>query len=172
MMWMHPGKKLLFMGCEFGQEDEFNVDAAFPWPHPYDERRQGISHLVRQLNAIYRGAPSLHSLDSSPNGFMWLVANDENSSVFSFVRRSSHDDPGLVVIANMTPIPRYAYRVGVPRAGYWAEKLNSDSGRFGGSDVGNGGGVWSTAQPLHRQGQSLSLTLPPLGLLLLEFRGS
>jgi 1,4-alpha-glucan branching enzyme len=172
MMWMHPGKKLLFMGCEFGQENEFNVDAAFPWPHPYDERRQGISHLVRQLNAIYRGAPSLHSLDSSPDGFMWLVADDYSSSAFSFVRRSRRDDPGVVVIANMTPIPRHAYCVGVPRAGHWVERLNSDSSLFGGSNVGNGGGVWSTTQPLHGQDQSVSLTLPPLGLLLLEFRGS
>jgi 1,4-alpha-glucan branching enzyme len=172
MMWLHPGKKLLFMGCEFGQDNEFNVDAVFPWPHPYDERRQGVSYLVRQLNAIYRGMPSLHLLDSSPDGFMWLVADDDSSSVFSFVRRSRRDDPGLVVIANMTPIPRHAYCVGVPRSGHWVERLNTDSSLFGGSNVGNGGGVWSATQPLHGQDQSVSLTLPPLGLLLLEFRGS
>jgi 1,4-alpha-glucan branching enzyme len=170
MMWMHPGKKLLFMGCEFGQEGEFDVDAAFPWPHPYDERRQGVSHLVRRLNAIYRAAPSLYRLDASPEGFTWLVANDDEVSVFAFVRRSSRDDTGFVVVANMTPVPRHDYRVGVPRPGYWVEMLNSDSRFFGGSNVGNSGGAWSTPSPLHGQGQSLSLTLPPLGLLLLQLQ--
>ena len=131
---IHICKKLLFMGCEFGQESEFNVDAVFPWPHPYDERHRGVSALVRQLNAIYRSAPSLHRLDASPDGFTWLVANDDHASIFAFVRRSSDNDPGFIVVANMTPIPRHDYRVGAPRAGYWVETLNSDSSLFGGSN--------------------------------------
>lgn len=168
LMWAHPGKKLLFMGCEFGQEDEWNVDAPFPWPHPHDERRQGVSRLVKDLNALYRATPALYRLDRSPQGFAWVIADDSANSVFAFRRSAGKPGDDLLVVANMTPVPRPGYRIGVPRAGFWRERLNSDAGAYGGSDTGNLGGVSSEPIAAHGQAQSLSLTLPPLGLLILE----
>ncbi len=168
MMWTHPGKKLLFMGCEFGAEDEWSVDAPFPWPHPFDERRQGVSKLVRDLNALYRATPALHRLDHAPEGFAWVVADDNANSVFAFSRASEPGAAEIMVVANMTPVPRHDYRIGVPHAGLWRERLNSDAGVYGGAGLGNGGGARTQAIAAHGQAQSLSLTLPPLGLLILE----
>ncbi len=168
LMWTHPGKKLLFMGCEFGQEAEFDVDAPFPWPHPHDERRQGVSRLVRDLNALYRGAPALHRLDHEPEGFAWVIRDDHDNSVFAFRRAAGDGSPDLLVVANMTPAPRHDYRIGVPQAGRWRERLNSDAGLYGGSGMGNGGHADTTPVAGHGEAQSLSLTLPPLGLLVLE----
>ncbi len=168
MMWAHPGKKLLFMGCEFGAEDEWNVDAPFPWPHPYDERRKGVIRLVQDLNALYRTTPSLHRLDHAPEGFAWVVGDDAANSVFAFSRSGGPGTPDILVVANMTPVPRYDYRVGVVKPGLWRERLNSDAGVYGGAGIGNGGERRSDSVAAHGQWQSLSLTLPPLGLLVLE----
>jgi 1,4-alpha-glucan branching enzyme len=168
LMWAHPGKKLLFMGCEFGAEDEWSVDAPFPWPHPYDERRQGVSRLVRDLNALYRATPALHRLDHAPEGFGWVVADDSANAVFAFSRSSTAGATEIMVVANMTPVPRQDYRIGVPRPGLWRERLNSDAGIYGGAGMGNGGGAETEAVAAHGQEQSLSLTIPPLGLLVLE----
>ena len=168
MMWTHPGKKLLFMGCEFGAEDEWSVDAPFPWPHPFDERRQGASKLVRDLNALYRATPALHRLDHAPEGFAWVVADDAATSVFAFSRSSAPGSAEILVVANMTPVPRIDYRIGVPKTGLWRERLNSDAGDYGGAGLGNGGSVRTQDIQAHSQFQSLSLTLPPLGLLVLE----
>ncbi|AMJ63589.1 glycogen-branching enzyme [Bosea sp. PAMC 26642] len=168
MMWAHPGKKLLFMGCEFGAEAEWSVDAPFPWPHPYDDLRQGVSRLVRDLNAVYRATPALHRLDHTPDGFAWIVADDSENAVFAFSRSGGDGTPDILVIANMTPVPRHDYRIGVVKPGLWRERLNSDAGIYGGAGLGNGGERHSDAVAAHGQVQSLSLTLPPLGLLILE----
>jgi 1,4-alpha-glucan branching enzyme len=168
LMWTHPGKKLLFMGCEFGAEDEWNVDAPFPWPHPDDARRRGAMALVRDLNALYRGTPALHRLDHAPEGFAWLVADDAQNSVFAFTRSAGDGAAPLLVVANMTPVPRYDYSIGVPRPGLWRERFNSDAGAYGGAGIGNAGAAASGAMPAHGHAQSLSLTLPPLALLVLE----
>ncbi|MBA4335127.1 MAG: 1,4-alpha-glucan branching enzyme, partial [Methylobacterium sp.] len=168
MMWTHPGKKLLFMGCEFGAQDEWSVDAPFPWPHPFDERRQGASKLVRDLNALYRATPALHRLDHQPEGFAWIVADDSANAVFAFSRASRPGAAEILVVANMTPVPRHDYRIGVPHAGLWRERLNSDAQSYGGSNLGNGGAVETHGVAAHGHPQSLSLLLPPLGLLVLE----
>jgi 1,4-alpha-glucan branching enzyme len=172
LMWTHPGKKLLFMGCEFGAEDEWSVDAPFPWPHPYDERRRGTMALVRDLNALYRRTPALYRLDHAPAGFAWLIADDAANSVFAFTRSAGDGKPPLLVVANMTPVPRHDYRIGVAAAGLWRERMNSDAGAYGGAGLGNGGAGRSEPIASHGQRQSLSLTLPPLGLLVLEHDAS
>ncbi|MDR6830947.1 1,4-alpha-glucan branching enzyme [Bosea sp. BE271] len=171
LMWTHPGKKLLFMGCEFGQEEEWNVDAPFPWPADDDARRRGTMQLVRDLNALYRGTPSLHRLDHSSEGFNWLIADDQPNAVFAFTRSARDGRPPLLVIANMTPVPRHDYRIGVAAAGAWAERLNSDAEGYGGAGLGNGGHARAEPIASHGQAQSLSLTLPPLALLVLEHAG-
>jgi 1,4-alpha-glucan branching enzyme len=168
MMWAHPGKKLLFMGCEFGAEYEWSVDAPFPWPHPYDERRQGVSTLMRDLNALYRGTPSLHRLDHAPEGFAWIVGDDRANSVFAFRRSGGPGTADILVVANMTPVPRHDYRIGVVKPGLWRERLNSDAGVYGGGGIGNAGQRGSDRVAAHGQKQSLALTLPPLGLIVLE----
>ena len=165
-MWAHPGKKLLFMGCEFGQEDEFNVDRAFPWPDWGDGFRMGLSKLVRDLNSLYRGEPALHRLDAEREGFEWVVETDFENSVFAFRRRARADEPGLLIVANMTPMPRHNYIVGVERPGLWREALNTDAAEYGGSGVGNFGAVATRYDAAHGRAQSLALTLPPLGLLV------
>ena len=170
MMFMHPGKKLLFMGIEFGAEKEWNVDVPFPWPHPYDRNRSGLTRLVSDLNALYREHPALHELDNEPNGFNWIVESDTEATVFAFRRLSRTAGEDIVVVANMTPVPRHGYRVGVPEPGHWRELLNSDSERYEGSNVGNGGGVDTQAISQHSHPNSLELTLPPLGLLVFRKR--
>jgi 1,4-alpha-glucan branching enzyme len=167
LMWAHPGKKLLFMGCEFGQQEEWNVDAPFPWPADDDRLRRGTMQLVRDLNALYRGHPALHRLDHSADGFRWLIADDTANAVFAFTRHAGDGSPPLLVVANMTPVPRHGYRIGVPTPGAWTQRLNSDAAVYGGSGVGNDR-VKAEPQDSHGQAQSLSLTLPPLGLLILE----
>jgi 1,4-alpha-glucan branching enzyme len=170
-MWTHPGKKLLFMGCEFGAEQEWNVDAPFPWPHPYDEKRQGLMRMVSDLNALYRSYGQLHRLDRYPEGFEWVVANDTDNAVFAFRRSDGDRMHDLLIVFNSTPVPRYDYRIGVPVGGKWAEIFNSDSSRYAGSDLGNGGGVEAWHTPNHGQDHTLSLVIPPLGLIILEPRG-
>lgn len=168
LMWTHPGKKLLFMGCEFGAEQEWNVDAPFPWPHPDDAHRQGVSKLVQDLNALYRATPALYRLDHVPEGFAWVIGDDAENSVFAFTRASAKGKAEIMVVANMTPVPRHDYRIGVARPGLWRERLNSDAATYGGSGLGNGGATRTDAVAAHGQAQSLSLTLPPLGLIVIE----
>ncbi|MBY0610840.1 MAG: 1,4-alpha-glucan branching protein GlgB [Beijerinckiaceae bacterium] len=165
MMFMHPGKKLLFMGIEFGQETEWNVDVAFPWPHGDDRNRNGLRRMVADVNGLYRRHAGLHARDHTPDGFHWVVDNDTSNTVFAFERIDPSSGEVILVVANMTPVPREGYRVGVGEPGYWQEIFNSDSERYAGSNMGNGGGVSSEPVPLHHQAQSLHLTLPPLGLV-------
>jgi 1,4-alpha-glucan branching enzyme len=168
-MWGHPGKKLLFMGQEFGQTSEWNSNESLPWwlldfwPH------RGAHTLVRDLNCIYRGTPALHVRDCEPEGFRWLVVSDDTQSVLGFLRSGAQGDPPVAVLCNFTPVPRYNYRVGLPYAGHWREALNSDSATYGGSNVGNFGGVEAEMCPSHGFPASASLTVPPLATLYLAF---
>jgi 1,4-alpha-glucan branching enzyme len=169
-MWGHPGKKLLFMGGEFGQWREWNHDASLDWHLLDDGAHAGLRRFVQALNWHYRAQPALHERDNDPSGFRWIDCHDNENSVFSFVRTAADAASQVVMAFNFTPVPRSAYRIGVPAPGFYAELLNSDSAYFGGSDVGNGGGLHSEPVAAHGFEQSLSLTVPPLGCLLLKKR--
>jgi 1,4-alpha-glucan branching enzyme len=166
-MFGHPGKKLLFMGGEFGQGREWNHDSSLDWhllDHPW---HRGVQLLVRDLNHLYRELPALHERDCEAQGFEWLELHDNEQSVLAFLRRGS--DPGrfVVVISNFTPVPRYGYRIGVPLPGYYRERINTDAEVYGGANIGNGGGLNADQLGSHGRPCSLSLTLPPLGTLFL-----
>lgn len=169
-MWAHPGKKLLFMGGEFAQDGEWNHDASPAWHLLDDPGHRGVQRLVRDLNRIYRATAALHALDCAPEGFAWVIGDDRDNSIFAFLRRTGAPDaPGQVlVIANMTPMPRHGYRVGVPRPGYWREIINSDATVYGGSGIGNGGGVVAQPRASHGLPASAELTVPPLACLFLQ----
>jgi 1,4-alpha-glucan branching enzyme len=166
-MWSHPGKKLLFMGCEFGQWREWSHDRELDWYLLNYPDHQGMSKLVQDLNRLYREQPALHQLDCSPEGFQWLIGDDQANSVFAWLRKDSAGKP-LLVVANFTPVVRHGYQIGVPQAGQWRELLNSDAECYGGSNVGNGMAVEALAAVHHGQPAGLSLTLPPLGVLILS----
>jgi len=164
-MWAHPGKKLLFMGDELAQETEWNHDAALPWASLDDPAHRGVQRWVRDLNRLYVEHPALHARDSDPAGFSWIVGDDADNSVLAWCRSDGREL--IVAIVNFTPTPRSDYRIGVPRAGRWRELLNSDAHDYAGSGVGNGGLLASEPIPAHGHADSLHLTLPPLGALLL-----
>ncbi len=166
-MWTYPGKKLLFMGSEFAQEREWNHDVGLDWFLLDQPRHAGVQALIRDLNALYRDVPALHDGDCDPAGFRWVVMEDAENSVFAYLRQSVAGGPSALVICNFTPMPRHAYRVGVPHTGPWIERLNSDAAIYGGSNTGNGGEVWAQEQPSHGFPASLSLTLPPLATLVM-----
>ncbi len=168
-MWTHPGKKLLFMGGEFAQEAEWNHDQSLDWYVLEYEDHRGIQQLVRDLNHLYREIPALHVKDAERDGFDWLDWQDADNSIFAFVRHGGDADPPVVVISNLTPVVRQGYRLGVPRAGWWRERLNTDSALYGGSNVGNAGGVQSEAIESHGQPASVLLNLPPLATVIFEF---
>ncbi len=162
-LYGHPGKKMLFMGGEFGQWNEWNHDASLDW-HLLDyDPHQGLQRLVADLNRLYASAPALHEVDFDWRGFEWLDSNDADNSVFSFLRRAKDPEDFVVVVSNFTPIPRHNYRVGVPRLGFYREILNTDAALYGGSNVGNLGGLESEPVPAMGRPYSLDLTLPPLG---------
>jgi 1,4-alpha-glucan branching enzyme len=163
-MWMHPGKKLLFMGGEFGQEREWNHDRSLDWHLLADEHHRGIQHLVRDLNRLYRELPALHALDCEREGFEWIDGGNTEESVIAFLRLGDASTAPVAVVCNFTPVVRHNYRVGVPVKGRWVERLNSDSRYYGGSNVGNGGEVEAVDEPRHGQPFSLELTLPPLAV--------
>ena len=169
-MWTHPGKKLLFMGCEIGQLGEWNHDASPEWHLLDDPRHRGVQRLVHDLNALYRNEPALHVRDCAPEGFNWVVGDDRVNSVFAYLRLDDAGRP-MLVVANMTPVPRDGYRIGVPPvdgAVRWREVLNTDAAIYGGSNLGNGGAVDVDHVPSHGQGQSLVLRLPPLSVVVLK----
>jgi 1,4-alpha-glucan branching enzyme len=161
-MWTHPGKKLLFMGGEFGQVGEWNHDASLEWHLLDHENHRGVRQWVTELNHLYRNERDLFVTDVDPEGFCWLIADDFDNSVFAFARGS------IITVINMTPVPRSHYRLGVSRQGSWREILNSDSVHYGGSNIGNQGRLETVAEPSHGMSQSLILTLPPLGALILK----
>jgi 1,4-alpha-glucan branching enzyme len=166
-MFAHPGKKLNFMGSEFGQWNEWNHESSLDWSLLDQPLHAGMHRWTKDLNRTYRELPALWQRDFEPGGFEWIDFHDVEASVVSFLRRGKSEDDVAVVVCNMTPIPRASYRVGVPRGGRWRELLNSDATLYGGSGQGNLGGV--EASPVGAQGRyhSLSLTLPPLGVLYL-----
>jgi len=165
LQWTHPGKKLLFMGGELAQPTEWNHDAGLPWDLLDDPRHAGVQRLVRDLNHACRALAALHRCDTTPEGFAWVVGDDADQSVFAFLRRAG-DDVALVAL-NFTPVPRFGYRIGVPRGGLWREVLNSDAGLYGGSNLGNSGAVMAQDEPAHGQPHTLSLILPPLAGVIL-----
>ncbi|HXH28958.1 MAG TPA: 1,4-alpha-glucan branching protein GlgB, partial [Candidatus Polarisedimenticolia bacterium] len=160
-MWSQPGKKLLFMGGEFGQWSEWRHEQSLEWHLTQYDRHSGIQRLVGHLNHLYRSLPPLHELDSHPDGFEWIDASDALQSCLSFLRKDRSGAPVLAVF-NMTPMPRHNYRVGVPRPGFWKEILNTDARDYGGSGQGNMGGMEASPVAAHGRYQSLNLTLPPL----------
>jgi 1,4-alpha-glucan branching enzyme len=163
-----PGKKLLFMGGEFGQHGEWNHDGSIDWKQASMPLSQGIQHLVRELNRVYIENPALYLRDHDPEGFDWIDANDSRQSTLSFLRRSTDPEESIVGVFNFTPEPRHDFRIGVDTGGYWHELINTDAKVYGGSGLGNQGGVHAAAVSSHGRPYSLSLTLPPLGALLLS----
>jgi len=163
-----PGKKLLFMGGEFGQWHEWNHDGELDWALFGHQFHDGVRRLVRDLNEIYKSHGALHELDMQPEGFSWIQCDDWHNSVYAYIRYAKKRDDFVVVALNFTPVPRHNYRLGVPRAGFYTEILNSDADIFGGGNFGNMGGVYSEPVGTHGHLQSITLRLPPLGMLVLK----
>lgn len=170
-MWGHPGKKLLFMGGEFGQWQEWNFNTGLEWQALEAKNHAGVQNFVADLNSLYQNEPALYEDDFDWTGFEWIDANDNDNCVFSFIRKAKHSDDFIVVISNFTPLVREGYKIGVPQPGYYEEILNSDSEYYWGSNVGNDGGQKTEDGPMHGYEQSLWLTLPPLSTIMLKLRG-
>jgi 1,4-alpha-glucan branching enzyme len=168
LMFAEPGKKLLFMGAELGQGKEWKHDESLEWHVLEYPLQQGLQRCVRDLNLLVSSEPALHEVDFEPAGFEWIDCHDFEQSVVSFLRRSRSSDALVLVVCNLTPVPRTNYRVGVPRGGFWSEVLNTDAKEYAGSGHGNLGGVEGT--PVGWQGRpfSVTLTLPPMGVLFLR----
>jgi 1,4-alpha-glucan branching enzyme len=169
LAWQHaqPGKKLLFMGGEFGQGREWSHEVSLDWHLLNVDRHQGIQRWVRDLNRIHRQERALHVRDCAPDGFEWVDCGDAENGVVSLLRRGGEGDRPVLAVFNFTPILRAGYRVGVPSGGVWRELLNGDAGVYGGTGAGNLGGVRADPAPLHARPFSVSLTLPPLAALFL-----
>ncbi len=167
-MFGSPGKKLLFMGGEFGQQHEWQHDTSLEWDLLEHPTHAALQRWVRTLNSFYAGEPALHERDCDPAGFEWIDANDSDESVLSFLRKAKHNDDLIAVVCNFTPVPRQNYRVGVPRGGFWREILNSDAVEHGGTGYGNLGGVEASPIGFHARPYSLNLTLPPLAAVFLK----
>ena len=169
--WAHPGKKLLFMGGEFGQRREWQHDESLEWQVLDYPGHSGVQRWVRDLNHLYRSEPALHELDFSAEGFEWIDCQDSEESVICFVRKSRRSDNLIVAVLNFTPVPRVNYRIGVPRGGHWDEVLNSDAAIYGGSGMGNFGGRDAAPVAAHGRFQSLTITLPPLAAVFFRNEG-
>jgi len=167
-MYAQPGKKLLFMGCEFGQVREWAHDSSLDWDVLQYPVHRGMLTWMEHLNRLYRDERSMHVLDNNPAGFEWVDCNDNATSTISLLRKSESPKDTVLVVCNFTPVPRNGYRIGVPTAGYWRELLNSDAKEYGGSGMGNLGGAHADAESVHGRPYSLRLTLPPLGALFLK----
>ncbi|MGF1639315.1 MAG: 1,4-alpha-glucan branching protein GlgB [Rhodospirillales bacterium] len=165
-MWTHPGKKLLFMGCEFAQEREWNHDESLDWHLLEDESHLGVQRLVADLNRLYREVPALHRLDCDAAGFEWIDCTDWEKSIVCYLRKGRDPSEMAVVVCNFTPVVHDGYRVGVAHGGLYAERLNTDAAIYGGSNVGNGGAVMATEVACHGRPFTLTLTLPPLATLV------
>lgn len=168
-MWTHPGKKLLFQGCEFAQRAEWNHDQSLDWHLLEHDSHTGVQRLVRDLNRLYCEVPALHQLDCDSAGFSWLDHQNAGDSVLAFVR-SNGQDSAVVVICNFTPTPIHGMRFGVPIAGFWRERINTNAEDYGGSGMGNAGGVASFNIPWQGQAQSIEITVPPLATVILQPR--
>jgi 1,4-alpha-glucan branching enzyme len=168
LMYAHPGRKLLFMGAELGQKNEWDHDSQLDWSLLEDAAHAGVQKLVRDVNHLYRSRGALHERDDDQGGFSWIEVNDRLNSVFAFMRYGQAESAQILVACNFTPVPRHSYRIGVPMAGSWRECLNTDSSHYAGSGVGNLGRVVSESVPSHGFSQSISLSLPPLGVIWME----
>ncbi len=170
-MFGHPGKKLLFMGCEFAQQREWNHDQSLDWHLLDDPMHAGMQRLLRDLNRLYRTTAALHQLDFTPAGFEWIDHNDAENSVLAFIRRGEDARSCIVVVCNFTPSPRTGYRLGVPHEGQYRECLNTDSHHYGGSNMGTPlGAAWAQHLPSHGKPWSVVLSLPPLATVMLEWK--
>jgi 1,4-alpha-glucan branching enzyme len=167
-MYAQSGKKLIFMGCEFGQVREWAHDSSLEWHVLQYQVHRGVQAWMEQLNRFYRSEPAMHVLDNDPAGFEWVDANDNATSTISLLRKSENPRDSVLVVCNFTPVPRLGYRVGVPHGGYWREMLNSDAREYAGSGMGNLGGVHAEEIPTHGRPFSLKLTLPPLAALFFK----
>jgi 1,4-alpha-glucan branching enzyme len=167
-MWSHPGKKLLFMGCEFAQPLEWNHDAQLDWDAAQRPDHKGLQNLVRDLNAVYREISALHVKDCAYDGFEWIDLNDAENSTLSFIRHGNEGDEPVVVVCNFTPIERSGFKLGVPSVGHWEEILNTDAAIYGGENRGNLGGVNADGSGWHGQSASFEITLPPLSVLMFQ----
>jgi 1,4-alpha-glucan branching enzyme len=164
-MYAQPGKKLLFMGGEFGQWNEWNFDASLDWHLLQNPLHRGLQRWVRDLNTFYRGEPAMHVLDCDPAGFEWIDCCDAETSILSLLRKSRSPNDTLAIVCNFTPVPRHNYQIGVPQGGFWQEVLNSDAPLYGGSGQGNFGGTAAVPVPCHGRDYMLTITVPPLGLV-------
>jgi 1,4-alpha-glucan branching enzyme len=171
-MYAHPGKKLMFMGDEFGQIAEWSHDHSLEWHLLQEPLHLGLQRFVHDLNHVYLTERALHEVDFDPAGFQWIDCNDSDNSVVSLIRRSKDGMEFLVAAVNFTPVAREGYRVGVPEPGVYVELVNSDADMYGGGNVGNSGAVAAAPVPSHGYEYSLSLLLPPLGFLLFKLRSS
>jgi 1,4-alpha-glucan branching enzyme len=170
-MYAQPGKKLLFMGGEFGQWREWVHDGSLDWDLLGYPLHAGLQRWVQDLNRLYRSEPALHEMDCHPAGFEWIDCDDADSSTVTLIRKGKSTSTIILVICNFTPVPRYSYRIGSPRSGFWQEILNSDAGEYGGSNMGNLGGVETVPVPLHGRPYSLTITLPPLSVSFFKNQG-
>ncbi len=167
-LWTHPGKKLLFMGSDFGQWTEWNCDRELQWDLLQWETHRGIQRLVADLNSLYRREPALHRFDTDGRGFEWIDCSNREDSILSYVRKSDEPDDFVMVCCNFTPVVRHGYRIGAPRAGWYQEILNTDSRYYAGSNVGNHPGLTAEQVPAHGRKWSLRVTLPPLATVVLK----
>ena len=168
-MWGHPGKKLLFMGQEFGQSAEWNFEQSLDWHLLQYPVHQNLQSMIRELNRLHRTEPALHARDCEPEGFRWIVADDGEQSVLVWLRSGGPGDAPIAIACNFTPVPRQGYRIGLPHAGRWREILNSDATMFGGSGMGNFGAIFADAQPLHGLPASAEITVPPLAAVYFRY---
>jgi 1,4-alpha-glucan branching enzyme len=167
-MYTQPGKKLLFMGGDIGQRREWNHDTSLDWHLLELPLHHGLQRWVRDLNTLYRGEPALHELDCDSAGFEWIDCHDADGSTLSYLRHAKSTATTLVVACNFTPVPRHNYRIGVPHGGHWQEVLNGDAPLYGGSGQGNIGGVTAAPIPSHGRNHSLTITLPPLAMVVFK----
>ncbi len=167
-MWGYPGKKLLFMGQEFGQGREWNADGELEWYLLDYPLHRGVRDCVRDLNRVYRAEPALHARDCEGEGFRWIVVDDADQSVFAWLRLGADGAAPVAVVCNLTPVPRHHYRIGLPLAGVWTELLNTDAAEYGGSGMGNLGRVTASDTPSHGFSASAELLLPPLATIYLR----
>jgi 1,4-alpha-glucan branching enzyme len=171
-MYAQAAKKLLFMGGEIGQWNEWIHDQSLDWDLLHQPMHSSLQRWVADLNRLYRAEPALYEYDMDPAGFEWVDCNDAESSVISLLRKGASTSDLLLVVCNFTPVPRSNYRLGVPHGGYWQEVLNSDAALYGGSGWGNLGGVDAMPVPLHGRSHSLTVTLPPLASLFFKKSGA
>ena len=171
-MYAQPGKKLLFMGSEFGQWNEWDHEAGLDW-HLLDyPLHSGMVRMVSDLNYLHKSEPALHELDFDPQGFEWIDCNDSQQSVLSLLRKGREEKERIIVVCNFTPVPRVGYRIGAPAAGTWQEVFNSDAGVYGGGGLGNSGQVEADYSSLHGQPFSLTIVVPPLAAVYFKIKAT